>query len=134
MKAFECKMCGECCWGRGISLNKEEIKRISEFLGIGVEQFKSKYCVKKGASYELRVKESGYCIFLEENKGKKLCKIHPVKPDLCKRWPFFHCIISDKDEWKLAMEACPGINPKSSFKDFVKQALSELNEDLKPNN
>jgi len=125
MKAFECRMCGECCWGEGISLSKEEIRRISEFLKIGEEEFKRRYCKKKKQRYELLTRSSGYCIFLKEDGERKICMIHPVKPDLCKKWPFFKSIISDEDEWKMAKDACPGINPDAKFEEFVKQATSE---------
>jgi Fe-S-cluster containining protein len=46
MKAFDCKMCGECCKGKGgIRLVKEEIKAIAECLKITKKEFLKKYCV-----------------------------------------------------------------------------------------
>ncbi len=125
MKAFECKMCGECCWGRGISVSEKEIKRMAEFLGIKEELFKTQYCVINKNGYELKTKESGYCIFLKKSKKGRICAVHPVKPDLCKKWPFFKSIVSDEEEWRNAMDACPGINLNCSFEDFVKQAKDE---------
>jgi len=128
VKAFECKMCGECCWGRGISVSEKEIKRIADFLGIKEEDFKRQYCVLNRDRYELKTKESGYCVFLKKSEKGKICAIHPVKPDICKKWPFFKSIVSDRHEWRIAMDACPGINRNCSFEDFVKQAIDEYPE------
>jgi len=122
MKAFECKMCGECCYGEGISLNGNEISRISQFLGITENDFKRAYCIKRKGRYELKTSDSHYCIFLKKQEKHKICKIHPVKPDICKLWPFFPAIISDEEEWKMVKDFCPGINPDCSFEDFIKQA------------
>lgn len=125
MKAFECKMCGECCWGRGVSVSEGEIKKIAEFLGVEKEAFKQQYCIPTKSGYELKTKESGYCVFLKEDKRGRICAIHPVKPSVCKRWPFFKSIVSDEQEWRIAMNACPGINPDCSFEEFVRQAKDE---------
>ena len=124
MKAFECKMCGECCQGQGITLKDEEIKRIARFLDMKEDEFKERYCNRKRGRYELKTADSNYCIFLKKKGKNKVCGIHPVKPELCKRWPFFNAIISDEDEWKMVKDFCPGMNPESSFKDFVEQAKS----------
>jgi len=121
-------MCGECCWGRGISVSEKEIKRIADFLGIKEEDFKRQYCVLNRDRYELKTKESGYCVFLKKSEKGKICAIHPVKPDICKKWPFFKSIVSDRHEWRIAMDACPGINRNCSFEDFVKQAIDEYPE------
>ena len=29
-------------------------------------------------------------------------------------------IVSDKENWELAKDTCPGINPDGSFEDFVR--------------
>ncbi len=122
MKVFECKMCGNCCNGeRILSLSKEEIKRISIFLKVTEAELKTKYCIKIKNNFEIRSKNN-HCIFLEKKNGYKICNIHPVKPDICKLWPFLPAIISDENEWKIAMDFCPGINPHCSFEEFVKEA------------
>lgn len=119
-KAFECKMCGQCCYGEGgIFVQKEEIKRISEFLGVSEQVFIEKYCEKRLGRYCITTGANGYCIFFEDAKG---CLIHPVKPQRCEDWPFYPANLSDPENWDLAKEACPGINPECSFEEFVRQA------------
>ncbi len=127
MKAFECKMCGECCQGIGISLDADEIKRISKFLNIDREGFIKRYCIKRHNRYELKTTDSNYCIFLKERGNKqKVCSIHPVKPKMCKQWPFIPAIIGDEDEWNMVRDFCPGMNPESRFEEFVEQAKRSI--------
>ena len=119
MKAFECKMCGECCYGKGgIKVSDKEIARISDFLGIDPDKFQSKYCELINRQLMLVTGEDGFCIFFDR---KKQCLIHKVKPDICYLWPFYEANISDEYNWSLAKEACPGINPDATFEEFVKQ-------------
>ena len=117
MKAFECKMCGECCYGEGgIYLEEREIKRIAGFLIISPAAFLSEYCQSKNGRIYIRVGSDGFCIFYDQEKR---CLIHPVKPGPCSLWPFFPALIKDEDNWEMAKDACPGINPDCSFEDFV---------------
>ena len=120
MRAFECKMCGECCYGEGgIYLTKDEIESIAIFLNITPISFLSDYCeVKNGRTY-IKTGENGFCIFFDPEKG---CFIHPVKPGPCSIWPFYPALIQDEDNWEMAKDACPGINPECPFEDFVKQS------------
>lgn len=123
-KAFECKMCGQCCYGEGgIYLEQSEAKRISSFLDLSVKQFMEEYCEEKNGTIYLRTAKSGYCIFYDE---KKACLIHPVKPFRCLQWPFYPANVQDPDAWDLAKDACPGINRNCSFEDFVKQGKAHL--------
>ena len=126
MKAFECLICGECCYGEGgISVEEEEIKRIADFLGQGRDQFVLGSCEKRHGRLYLKTGSDGFCLYFSQEKG---CLIHPVKPDRCSLWPFFPAIVRDKDNWELAKEACPGINPDCSFEEFVRQAGNESSE------
>lgn len=126
MKAFECKMCGQCCQGTGISVDRDEVKRISEFLNIDEVEFIKRYCIKKQNRYELKIADSNYCVFLKEKNGDKICSIHPVKPKMCRIWPFIPAIISDEDEWDTIRDFCPGMNPGSCFEEFVEQAKKSI--------
>ena len=120
MKAFECQMCGECCYGKGgIFVKKHEIENIACFLGIETKDFISRYCETTHNRFHIKTGEDGYCIFLVKGAG---CLIHPVKPEICSLWPFYPAIIKDIDNWKMAQDACPGINPGCPFDEFVKQA------------
>ena len=123
MKPFQCKMCGECCNGKGgINVDADEIEKISKFLDISRDSFVSEFCMKKKDIFSIKIGPDGSCIFFDQTKS---CLIHPVKPRICSRWPFYPANINDKDTWEMAREACPGINPDCAFEEFVAQAKKE---------
>lgn len=118
MKVFECKKCGECCYGEGgILLQPEEIEKIANFLGLTVESFIALHCEQRHGRLCIRSASKGYCAFFDQDKQ---CLIHPVKPRPCSLWPFYPALLKDRAGWNHAKEACPGINPDASFEDFVK--------------
>jgi Fe-S-cluster containining protein len=120
MQAFECRMCGDCCYGEGgISLDGEEIQRISNFLLVTPEDFVSQFCEQRHGRICIKTGPDNFCIFYHKEKR---CRIHPVKPGRCSLWPFYPAIVQDKENWETAKDACPGINPECSFEEFVKQA------------
>ena len=120
MQAFECKMCGECCYGEGgITVQEEEIEKTAKFLGIRPETFVIQYCDEKGGRFFIKTGADKYCIFYDKEKR---CQIHPVKPSICSSWPFYPALLRDADNWESAKDACPGINPNCSFEEFVKQS------------
>ena len=120
MKAFECRTCGECCFGEGgIVVGKEERQRISDFLGISVDEFSRQFCEERNGRLYIQVGQDGFCLYYDREKS---CLIHPVKPDRCILWPFFPAIVNDRENWEQAKEACPGINPDCSYEEFVRQA------------
>ena len=120
MRAFECKMCGTCCYGKGgISLNQDEREKISSFLKMSQESFLSEFCEEKTGRFSVKTATDGFCILYDKERG---CLIHSVKPGICSSWPFYHTIVKDIDNWEMAKDACPGINPKSPFEDFIKQS------------
>jgi hypothetical protein len=118
MKAFECKQCGECCYGEGgILLQQEEIERIADFLSLSLESFIAHHTENRYGRLYIRTAPSGYCAFFDPDRQ---CLIHPVKPQPCSLWPFYPALVKDKATWNHAKEGCPGINPDASFEDFVK--------------
>lgn len=120
MKAFECRMCGDCCYGEGgIYIDKKESERIAHFLGLTPEAFLCRFCYQKHGRFYVRTGPDNFCIFYDKEKG---CQVHHLKPKRCSLWPFYPAIVTDKDNWELAKEACPGINPESSFEEFVRQS------------
>jgi hypothetical protein len=54
--------------------------------------------------------------------------VHPVKPAICRRWPFLPALLSHPDELEHAKTACPGINPECSHQEFVAAALRQGRE------
>ena len=120
MKAFDCKMCGECCYGEGgIFLEAGEADRIAGFLGLSRDAFISRFCEERHGRLGLSTGPDNFCIFFDR---EKMCLIHPVKPGRCSLWPFYPAIVNDKENWELAKEACPGINPDCPFDEFVRQS------------
>ena len=120
MKAFECIRCGICCYGEGgIRLETHEIERIAGFLALSSEAFVKKYCQEKHGRLSLRSGKDQFCIFFD---NEKQCLIHPVKPRPCSLWPFYPAVVKERENWAMAMDACPGINPRCSFEEFVRQS------------
>ena len=62
------------------------------------------YCRLSGGRPLLAQGPDGYCIF-----WKKLCTIHPVKPRMCRRWPFIESILVDPANWLAMAGSCPGM-------------------------
>ena len=54
-----------------------------------------------------------------------LCRVHPVKPFICRQWPFLPALLVDPDELENAKTACPGFNPACTHQDFVEAALHQ---------
>lgn len=119
MEKFVCQRCGECCRGEStVSLSDTEIQKIAQFLGLSIEDFFKNFIVLKGEKRkEMKIKD-GYCIFFDQEK--KLCKIHPVKPNKCKEWPFTPIIFKDIENFQIIQKFCKGLE-KISF--------GELNQD-----
>jgi hypothetical protein len=51
--------------------------------------------------------------------------VHPVKPFICRQWPFLPAMLVNPDELENAKTACPGIDPTCSHADFVEEALHQ---------
>ncbi|MBT3259808.1 MAG: YkgJ family cysteine cluster protein [Deltaproteobacteria bacterium] len=120
MKAFDCKMCGECCYGEGgIFMEVEEQKRIAEYLGLKLEDFLTGYTEERHGRIYARVGANNFCIFFKKENG---CNIHSVKPARCELWPFFPANVADRETWDIAKLACRGINRDCSFEDFVQES------------
>ena len=117
-------MCGTCCFGEGgIFVGSDEPAKIAGFLGLTPESFLSMYCERKNGKTYIKTGPEGYCIFFDK---KKLCLIHPVKPLPCSQWPYYPALLKDEENWEMAKDACPGLNPDSSFKDFLKGSKETL--------
>lgn len=120
MKAFECKQCGACCQGEGgIHVRSDEAAAIAGFLTITVVDFLSSWCFFRHGRHYINTGADGFCAFFDRERQ---CTIHPVKPLPCTLWPFYPALLRDPDNWNMAKDACPGINPKSSYEQFRSQS------------
>ena len=119
---FECKKCGDCCKGYGGTyLTEQDIKAIAEYIGENRETLVSKYCRFSGDTPVIAQKKDGYCVFWD-----KLCTIHPVKPRMCKQWPFIESVLVDVKNWQIMAGMCPGIRTGANaekIKECIKSAI-----------
>ena len=124
---FECLKCGECCKGYGGTfLSKQDIEIIAEYVGTDADSFESKFCRLSGDKPVLAQQENGYCIFWDE-----LCTVHPVKPRMCRQWPFIESVLVDVMNWHIMASMCPGIQTDVSdraIRECVKAALQKTGE------
>jgi len=122
---FRCQRCGHCCQGQStVSLSPWEQERIADFLGLEREVFLRDWCVRNGNRVEMKTLE-GHCIHYGEDG---LCKIHPVKPAHCKRWPLHPSILADRAAWKAIRADCPGFPDDMTYEkacELVRRAGGE---------
>ncbi len=120
---FVCKQCGECCRGYGGTyVTPEDITKISKFIGSSSDTFIRKYCVMSGNRPVLKQGKNEYCIFWD-----KLCTIHPVKPRMCREWPFIEPVLRDVGNWRAMAGSCPGIRtgvPDDKIRTVVEKEIS----------
>ena len=120
---FDCRLCGDCCKGYGGTyVTGEDIEAISGYIGTDSRKFVAEYCQYSGNRPVLAQRDDGYCVFWD-----KLCTIHPVKPLMCKRWPFLKSLLVDPGNWQIMADSCPGIRTDVSehiLKKCVKKNLA----------
>jgi Fe-S-cluster containining protein len=119
---FQCRQCGDCCAGRGgIFVKPREVEEMAALLKLPVAEFCRRY-VEASALGPRLATANGVCVFL---MADKYCRVHPVKPFICRQWPFLPALLVDPEELEQAKTACPGINPACSHEEFVEAALSQ---------
>jgi len=132
---FQCKQCGDCCTGYGGTyITPQDIKNIASFISKDEKIFLKDYCqISDSSKPVLKVADTGKCIFFDE---KTQCTIHPVKPRMCRAWPFIENILRAPGNWEVMSGACPGIKTGFPHKDIQKcvkgeiEALNLLRKDL----
>ena len=103
---FNCRQCGDCCKGfGGTYVSPEDVQAIAAFIHIDPEIFLKSYCQLSGKKPVLAQAENGYCVFWKD----RICTIHPVKPRMCKAWPFIPSVLKDSQNWYIMAGLCPGI-------------------------
>src|ERR1043166_803347 len=115
---FTCTQCGNCCSGEPgyVWATKEEIARISAFLGRSDGWLSPQHLRRVGLHYSLTERPDGECIFLKREDGKAMCTIYPVRPLQCRTWPFWTENLKSEKVWNsLAESKCPGMNKGQDY-------------------
>ncbi len=120
---FQCRMCGDCCKGfGGTYVGPEEIRAIAGFIGDDdPDGFAARYCRMSGSRPVLVQGGDGYCIFYRDG-----CAIHPVKPRMCRAWPFIPAVLTDVGNWHAMAGSCPGMRtdlPDAVIREIVRRVL-----------
>ena len=86
---FKCQGCGACCRIKNgiVRVGDDEIRRIAAFLGMSEQEFIDRETEiapdRRGLILKSRADES--CVYLTDDNR---CRIHPVKPDKCRTFPY----------------------------------------------
>jgi hypothetical protein len=100
-------------------VDAEQIASIADFIGCDSDGFAVTYCRRSGRRYLLAQKEDGYCIFWDEK-----CTIHPVKPLMCRAWPFIEAVLVDAANWYSMAGSCPGMRTDGDERQ-IRSAVSK---------
>ena len=124
--AFRCRMCGECCRGKGgIVVGPRDLPRLCAHLHMEAERFITVYCCRQNGKIKIRTGPDNCCIFFLSGTG---CSVHMAKPDICRAWPFFRGNMVDEASLIMAKSFCPGINSLIGHDAFVHAGLLYLEE------
>ena len=104
---FQCQRCGCCCGGEPgyVWVERPEIVRMSEHLGISVAEFRSRYLRRVGFRLSLIEKPNGDCILLRDGR----CTVYSVRPLQCRTFPFWEDALNDPEWFQRALRGCPGV-------------------------
>ena len=103
LSSFKCRGCGACCRIKDgiVRLSDEEIARIAAFVGVSEAEFidRETEVAPDRRGLMLKSRPDVACAWLTDDNR---CRIHPVKPDKCRTFPF-EWTNSDSDT------ICPGL-------------------------
>lgn len=100
---FVCRECGACCRIKDgiVRVGDAEIERIARYLGMSEQEFIAgeTEISPDRRGLVLKSRPDGACVYLTDDNR---CRIHAVKPDKCRTFPF---------EWTNADsdEVCPAL-------------------------
>ena len=130
---FKCTGCGKCCTGSPgyVWLTEEEAASIANYLNIDVDSFFKKYVreVKQRFALielkSLKNPEDFDCVFLHENR----CAIYPVRPQQCRKFPWWQMNLGSQAQWEEAAEYCEGIDHPEGTHYTAEEIQRRLNKD-----
>lgn len=124
---FECRMCGDCCNGfGGTYVSRQDIIAISAYLCCDPETFIDHYCDPSGSRHVLTQGKDDACIFFDKVTQ---CTIHPVKPYMCRAWPFIQTLVDHPENWNAMAGSCPGMKKDIPHKE-IQQIVAREKENL----
>ena len=83
--------------------------------------FVKRHCQATEKLPVLAQRKDEYCIFWDGQ-----CAIHPVKPRMCRAWPFIESVLIDINNWYIMAAVCPGMRTdvaEDEVRDCVERAL-----------
>jgi len=120
---FECQKCGHCCIGYGGTfISAAQAASIADYIGMDVGLFLQEKCRMSGGKPVLSQRADGYCIFWDN-----LCTIYPVRPDMCRKWPFIEGVLRDVRNWETMARSCPGIRAnicEEDLRNYIENLLT----------
>jgi uncharacterized protein len=123
---FTCAQCGECCKGYGGTyVTGADISAIARYLDISEEDCLQHYCRFSGQRPILAQGADGYCIFFNHN-----CSIHPVKPRMCRNWPYINSLLVDIGNWHIMAAQCPGMRQDVDDRILLETVKAKLSAHL----
>jgi Fe-S-cluster containining protein len=104
---FSCTGCGRCCSGTGsyVWVSREEICRLAERFGLGLDAFGRRFVRRVGTRYALVDGAHGDCVFLV---GRS-CSVYEDRPSQCRAFPWWPVNLASPEAWERAALACEGI-------------------------
>lgn len=82
---IDCTTCANCCKEVSPRLSQTDVMRLSEYLGIGIQDFSEKYLETATVGDQQRIRERP-CPFLRKN----LCTVYEARPGACRSFPHLH--------------------------------------------
>lgn len=123
---FACRRCNQCCRGKGgIYLEADQVAPAARELGLPAAEFTRRFLTPRGGRFEVLSGPEGLCCLL----GPQGCRVHRVKPAICRLWPFFPGLLKDPGAFEEAKLICPGLAPGASHAEFVAFAQRQLAEE-----
>jgi len=109
---FGCTGCGACCTTEGyVWVDRREIERLAEHLGVNRDEFGGKYLRQVGRRYSLTE------IPLPGSPGKKACvfwdgkcTVYDARPGQCRTFPFWKENLATPGDWKRVAKTSPGVD------------------------
>jgi Fe-S-cluster containining protein len=138
---FQCTKCGICCGDtkektRHILLLTAEAAQIATATSQPIAEFAVKIDGKAPYSHEMKkTLENGKCIFLSQNR----CTIYPLRPLICRFYPFELKIATNQKHQFLHTNECPSIGKgkplsKNYFEELFQLAHAKTQPQHKPKN